>query len=341
MGNRSGATPLWLWLKLMALFCALLQHHYRYAQQSIFVWLLLCSMISSVTVICARGWSSMLTRFATGECAAEHCVGDELFKPCALTIGHWLFWILIALVVVTAIWSATYLNKAMMIYGNTEVVPVYYCTFTLISIIGGAVVYREFANITVMGGIMFGLGCVGAFAGVYLITTGRKVVTRKGSEVTEEEAPRFCRLSALDRAAELQRQRRRISIQPVGAPLLDILSFRRDDEILTGVDSIAEQVASEMFAGEHLQAAYRVRDSMGPQAAVVAGAQTTQHLSLSISHHPLLALEIHMLLVLAVNPNLTTALCMQLCCCRSASPIAARLARYTNWTAQVIDGCSL
>jgi hypothetical protein len=228
-------------------------------------------MISSVTVICARGWSSMLTRFVAGDCAAEHCVGSNLFQPCALTIGHWLFWVLIALIVITAVWSATYLNKAMMIYGNTEVVPVYYCTFTLISIIGGAVVYREFADMTVMGGIMFGMGCVCAFAGVYLITTGRKVSTRKGGEIINGEATRFCRMSAVDRASELQRQRK-TSIQPVGGPLLDLLSFRRDDEILTKVDHIAEQVASEMYAGEHLQAAYRVRDSMGPQGAVVAGA---------------------------------------------------------------------
>lgn len=248
----------------------------RYAQRSIFVWLLLCSIISSVTVICARGWSSMLTQFVGGDCGSQHCVGVQLFSPCMLTIGHWLFWTLIVLVVITAIWSAIYLNKAMMIYGNTEVVPVYYCTFTLISIIGGAVVYREFSTMTITGGILFGVGCIGAFGGVYLITSGRKAMGEGGS--TEADGGRgFHDLSAVGRAAELQRQRRSSSLQPVGAPLMDLLSFRRDDAILTDVNAIAEKVACEMYAGEHLQAAYRVHDSMGPQAIIAAGLRRLSH----------------------------------------------------------------
>ena len=96
-------------------------------------------MISSTTVIAARGFSSMLTQAVGGDCAGAHCVGDELFPPCRLTLAHYLFWLLLAIIVTTAIWSAYFLNRAMMIFGNTEVVPVYYCTFTLASIVGGGV----------------------------------------------------------------------------------------------------------------------------------------------------------------------------------------------------------
>ena len=41
----------------------------------------------------------------------------------------------------TAVWSTAYLNTAMMHFGNNEVVPVYYTTFTLSSVAGGAIVY--------------------------------------------------------------------------------------------------------------------------------------------------------------------------------------------------------
>ena len=128
---------------LIGLWCAvvlfLVHVEPRYAQKSVLVWLLLCSMISSTTVIAARGFSSMLTQAVGGDCAGAHCVGDELFPPCRLTLAHYLFWVLLAIIVTTAIWSAYFLNRAMMIFGNTEVVPVYYCTFTLASIVGGGV----------------------------------------------------------------------------------------------------------------------------------------------------------------------------------------------------------
>ena len=49
-------------------------------------------------------------------------------------------YVLLLVIIVTAIWSANYLQKALMVYGTTEVLPVYYCTFTLAAIVGGAAV---------------------------------------------------------------------------------------------------------------------------------------------------------------------------------------------------------
>ena len=53
----------------------------------------------------------------------------------------------------------------MMIFGNTEVVPVYYCTFTLISIVGGGVVYREFHGMPWQGWLQFLAGVTLAIGG--------------------------------------------------------------------------------------------------------------------------------------------------------------------------------
>ena len=61
----------------------------------------------------------------------------------------------------------------MMYFGNTEVVPVYYCTFTLFSIVGGSITYKEFAGLTAMQGVFFGIGILCALSGVVCITSGR------------------------------------------------------------------------------------------------------------------------------------------------------------------------
>ena len=126
----------------------------RYAQEYILVWLLLCSSISSLTVAAARSFSSIIRLIPT-DCAASFCVHGVVHEPCSQTIGHWFFYLLIVIIAVTAVWSAMYLNKAMMVYGNTEVVPVYYCTFTVASIIGGALIYDELGNLTALTAVGF------------------------------------------------------------------------------------------------------------------------------------------------------------------------------------------
>lgn len=97
--------------------------------------------------------------------------------------------------------------------------------------------------------------------GVYLITSGRKVRKELGGKLVEEDEPPFDQLSAFEKAQTLQRQRKS-SIVPIGAPLFHLASFRRDDEILTDIDTLVHQTAAEMRAGEHFQAAYHARDSM-------------------------------------------------------------------------------
>ena len=163
----------------------------RYAHERILVWLLLCSSISSCTVAACRGFASLVTLIPT-ECFSGQptCHHGVLHPPCEQTIGHGLFWALLAVIIITAVWSAMYLNKAMMVYGNTEVVPVYYCTFTLMSILGGMLVYNELGSIDVAGGILFGFGVLLAFCGVGVLMSGRHPEAAKaktdGAEAAEE-----------------------------------------------------------------------------------------------------------------------------------------------------------
>jgi len=98
----------------------------RYEKSHVLVYLVLCSLISSVTVVSSRAFSSILTNMlATGNFAEM-----ASFVPFGALV----------LIIITAIWSTAYLNKAMMLFGNNEVVPVYYTTFTLASVSSGALV---------------------------------------------------------------------------------------------------------------------------------------------------------------------------------------------------------
>ena len=45
-----------------------------------------------------------------------------------------------------------------MRFGNAQSVPLYYCTFTLASVVGAGVVYDEILCIEVWQGLLFGLG---------------------------------------------------------------------------------------------------------------------------------------------------------------------------------------
>ena len=94
-----------------------------------------------MTVVACRGFASLVSMLPTdcGEVEADRC-HHGVHSSCMGTLGHWLIYVLFLVINVTAIWSANYLQKALMVYGTTEVLPVYYCTFTLAAIVGGAAV---------------------------------------------------------------------------------------------------------------------------------------------------------------------------------------------------------
>ena len=100
----------------------------------------------------------------TPEGARLFGVSDLLATP--------LFYGCLTLIVITAVWSVRYLNSAMQLFGNTQVVPVYYCTFTLCSVVGAAVVFDEMDCLTLRSALMFGGGCVAAALGVFFVTSG-------------------------------------------------------------------------------------------------------------------------------------------------------------------------
>ena len=144
----------------------------RYAHENILIWMCLCALISSISVVATRGWASLVTQI-TADCSRAECVHGIVHPPCAQTIYHWLFWLLLALILLSAFWSVLYLNRAMQVYGNTEVVPVYYATFSLASVVAGAIVFQEFERVSWLQLVVFACGIGSAVGGVALLMSGR------------------------------------------------------------------------------------------------------------------------------------------------------------------------
>ena len=121
-------------------------------------YILLCSLISSITVLSCKvavGWVAM-----TGE-------GKNQFY-------HVLPYVAWIAVIVSAVVSVHYLQQAMQHFGNNQVVPVYYATFTLACVVGAAIVYKELDGSPADKLAGFFIGILVAFGGVFSIGMRRK-----------------------------------------------------------------------------------------------------------------------------------------------------------------------
>ena len=104
----------------------------QYGHRHVAYYVLLCSLLGSVTVMSSKGVSSFLNLWVC--CGAHSPFTEPILYPLVLVLT------------VTAILQIRYLNEAMERFGNTETVPVYYVLFTLTTIIGSNVLYRDFEN---------------------------------------------------------------------------------------------------------------------------------------------------------------------------------------------------
>lgn len=85
-----------------------------------------------------------------------------------------ILYVLILVLVLSAVLQIRYLNKALQDFDSTQVIPVQFVLFTLSVITGSAVLYRDFERTDAAHVIKFIVGCLLTFGGVYLITSGRK-----------------------------------------------------------------------------------------------------------------------------------------------------------------------
>lgn len=104
----------------------------RYATRFCWVYLAESAVFASITTVGARAFASLCGAPLSGSWA--NAIDPEAWP---------LFWGALFLLSSTAVCSLILQNRAMVHFGNSEVVPVYFCFFSVGSGLGSAMVYQE------------------------------------------------------------------------------------------------------------------------------------------------------------------------------------------------------
>jgi len=173
MANFLSLVERWEFLLFLGLvivaFTMLLFLPLRLKQRYVVYYVLMCSLLGSVTVMCTEGLSSAVVLTVSG---------DNQFSD-------WLPWVLLIVAACTVFLQLRYLNCAMGCFGASQVVPVYYVLFSLCAIATGIVLLEEDHQPHMYNSILFAAGCLTTFVGVYLIT--RASVAPEGHALFENE----------------------------------------------------------------------------------------------------------------------------------------------------------
>ncbi|KAI1107282.1 DUF803-domain-containing protein [Jackrogersella minutella] len=127
----------------------------RYGHRTILIDLGLVGLFGGYTALTTKGVSSMLS--------------STLFRAFTTPVTYVLIFVLLA----TAVMQVRYVNKALQRFDSTQVIPIQFVLFTLSVILGSAILYRDFERTTVEQATKFVGGCLLTFFGVFLITSGR------------------------------------------------------------------------------------------------------------------------------------------------------------------------
>ena len=110
-------------------------------------------------------------------------LSDTLWRSLTFPITYLLILILVS----TALLQIRYVNRALQRFDSTQVIPTQFVLFTISVIIGSSILYRDFESATLDRVGKFVAGCVLTFLGVYLITSGRSGDTNKDDDDNEDE----------------------------------------------------------------------------------------------------------------------------------------------------------
>lgn len=157
-------------LTLLVAACALLAH--KSGHKTVLWFPLVCSLIGAYTVVAARSFSSIFLLALSGH-AEQWCSG--------------VMWWSLLVIITSAPASVVYLNKAMMYFPNSDVVPLHYCTFTLLSVTTCSVIYHELTCLGVQQLILLITGIALSMFGVYLVTNRKHTSsTHTDTETTHD-----------------------------------------------------------------------------------------------------------------------------------------------------------
>lgn len=128
----------------------------EFGEKSILVDLGLVGLFGGYTALSTKGVASLLS--------------NTLWRAITFPITY----LLVAVLVFTAVMQIKYVNRALQRFDSTQVIPTQFVLFTISVILGSAILYRDFETETRDDAIKFVAGCALTFFGVWLITSGRK-----------------------------------------------------------------------------------------------------------------------------------------------------------------------
>lgn len=116
----------------MLLISVVLVFHYgpRYGKENILIYVAICSLVGSLSVMGCKGLGIVLKQMFQGE--------NEWKNPVA--------WMLLFAVAGCIVTQMNYLNKALDIFNTSLVTPIYYVMFTTLTIIASAILFKEWSN---------------------------------------------------------------------------------------------------------------------------------------------------------------------------------------------------
>ncbi|KAF2847252.1 DUF803-domain-containing protein [Plenodomus tracheiphilus IPT5] len=139
----------------VGVICGLMVASNRFGDRSVLIDLGLVGLLGGYTALSTKGVSSLLSY--------------TLWRAITFPV----FYLLVAILIGTAIMQIKYINRALQRFDATQVIPVQFVLFTLSVIGGSAVLYRDFERTSGEDAGKFIGGCALTFFGVWLITSGR------------------------------------------------------------------------------------------------------------------------------------------------------------------------
>lgn len=121
----------------------------RFGQKNVLVYILICSVIGSLSVSCVKGLGIGIKQLFAGTAVLK--------EP--------LFWSLVICLVICISVQINYLNKALDIFNTSIVTPIYYVFFTTSVMACSAILFKEWLNMSIDG-------IVGTISGFFTIVLG-------------------------------------------------------------------------------------------------------------------------------------------------------------------------
>ncbi|KAJ5104774.1 hypothetical protein NUU61_002121 [Penicillium alfredii] len=178
----------------ISLIVGLMWASYKYGPRSILIDVGLVALFGGYTALSTKGVASLLSY--------------TLWHVITFPITYLLVFIL----VFSALMQIRYINRALQRFDSTQVIPTQFVLFTLSVIIGSAILYRDFESITAARAAKFVGGCLMTFLGVYFITSGRVRADDESSFSSDDEEESIGLLNG-------ERYQDRVDLSPPGQQL--------------------------------------------------------------------------------------------------------------------------